>query len=243
MSDDRFLRETADDDELSLLFTAVGEDLTGAIADCIELAGRRSAVERRMIEMLESAVDDGLDDSSGAVWIALVLGEIQSHAAIPVLVRALAGRDETLAEAAIDAIKRIGEPAFDAVMQALEDADNPDFEHAACHALEGVSSWEHPYMLAEVRDFLLERIGRRSLSTRALEDAALAAARLGDVRALPLIKKALKGRFKGVNAALQDAVEMLQENKAGVPLVVDATPWQERVEWMTGDAFTPDEKE
>ncbi len=242
MDDDRSARDMPEDDEISLLFTAVGKDLTGAIEDCIELAGRRSAVERRLVELLDAAVEEGADESSGTAWVALVLGEIQSRAAIPALVRALAGSDETLCDAAIDAIRRIGEPAFDAVMQAMEGADAPEFEHTAYQALEGVATWEHPYMLGEVRDFILDRIKRPALPARAMEDGALALARLGDLRALSILKKALAGRFKGVNPTIQDAIEMLQENKDGAPLIAGATPWQERVEWMTGDAFTPDEE-
>ncbi|HAK95741.1 MAG TPA: hypothetical protein DCM87_12280 [Planctomycetes bacterium] len=237
MNDDRWLREIADDDEVSLLFTAAGDDLLRAIEVCIELAGRRSAVERRLIELLELAVDEGLDDSSGAVWIALVLGEIQSRPAVPVLVRALAASDETLAEAGIDAIKRIGEPAFDALMQALDGAEEPEFEHAAYQAIEGVATWEHPYMLDEVRDFLLDRVRQPAIGARSIEDAALVLARLGDRRALPVLKKILGNRFKGLNPALQDAIEMLQENNDGVPLASAAIPWQERVRWLAGDAF------
>jgi HEAT repeat protein len=242
MSDDDSPHDMADDDEVSLLFTAVDEDLAGAIEDCIELAGRRTAIERRLVELLEAAVDEGTDDSSGAMWVALVLGEIQSRSAIPALVRALSGHDEALIDAAVDAIKRIGEPAFDAVMQSMEGADNADFEHAACQALEGVAMWEHPYMLAEVRDFILERVKSPALPARSLEDGAHALAHLGDLRALPILSKLLKDRFKGNNPAIQDAIEMLDENKAGLPLVTGATPWQERVEWMTGDALTPDEE-
>ncbi len=237
MNDDRRLREMADDDEVSLLFTTAGDDLVHAIDGCIELAERRTAIERRLVELLELAVDEGPDDSSGAVWIALVLGEIQSRPAIPALIRALAGSDETLVEAGIDAIKRIGEPAFDAIMQAMDGAEDPEFEHAAYQALEGVATWEHPYMLGEVRDFILDRVTRPSLGARSLEDAALALARLGDRRALPVLEKILKSRFKGLNPALQDAVEMLQENTDGVPVAAAAIPWQERVRWLIDDRF------
>ena len=237
MNDYRRQRDMADDEELSILFTAAGNDLVRAIEDCIELAGRRSAFERRLIELLELAVDEGLDDPAGAVWIALILGEIQSRPAIPALIRALTGSDEALAEAGVDAIMRIGEPAFEAIMQALDGAEEPEFEHAAYQALAGAAAWEHPYLLEEVRDFLLERLKRPALGARSLEDAGLALARLGDRRALPVLKRILKERFKGLNPALQDAIEMLQENAAGVPIATVVTQCMERERWLTRDTF------
>ena len=47
----------------------------------------------------------------------------------------------------------------------------------------------------------------------------------------------IRDSFKGLNPALQDAIEMLQENAAGVPIATVVTPCRERVRWLTGDAF------
>ncbi len=237
MEDFKWLRERVNDEEILLLFTAVGDDLRRAVGYVMERASRRSSVENTLIELLEQAVDEGVDDTEGSVWIALILGELQSRRAVPVLLRALACEDETLAEAAVDAIQRIGEPAFDAVMEALEETQSLEFELACYRALQGAGAWEHPYLLQEVKDFLLDRLSRRELHPTAYENLALTLARLGERRALDPIRTVLSEKFHNVNSALQDAVEMLEENEAGVPYGVTIPSWEERLEWITGESF------
>ena len=243
MAETRWLRELAGDDEVGLLFTATGDDLFRIMERVLELADRRTEVENRLIELLSLAVDQGIDDTYGSVWICLILGEIQSRPAIPVLLRALAGSDEPLQEAAVDALRRLGEPAFDAVMDALREEHSLDFELAAYRVLEGAALWEHPYLLEEVRDFLCERILSGSLPAPALEAAALTVARLGDRRVLDYLRKVLRDQFQDRNAALRDAVEMLEENESGLPLIADFVHWTDRVAWLLGEAFTFPEEE
>ena len=237
MEESRWLREHVEDEELSLLFTAVGDDLRRAIEYVMDRAARRSAVERSLLELLELAVNENLDDTYGSVWISLILGELQCRNAIPIFLRALGSGDEVLRDAAVDALRRIGEPAFDAVMKALEENREEEFELACYAALEGAGAWEHPYLLEEIRDFLLERIRNSELSAPALEAAALALARLGDRRAIEPIRSLLVERFGNINPALRDAVEMLEENREGIPLPSRLSSWEDRLEWITGEAF------
>jgi HEAT repeat protein len=244
MADQGWLREDVPDDEVGLLFTSVGDDLHKAIANVMERAARNTSVEATLIDLLERAVEEESDDTGGAVWIALILGELGSREAIPTLVRALYSEDEPLCEAAVDALRRIGEPGFDEIMKALDRNENVEFELACYRALEGVGAWDHPYLLDEVRDFILARFTMGALPAAALEGAALTLARLGDRRALEPIRGLLRDRFQNLNASLRDAAEMLEENAEGIPLVPSMTAWEDRLAWLTrGEARRTGEKD
>jgi HEAT repeat protein len=237
MAEHPWLRETVEDEDVALLFTAAGVELRKAISYVMERAAQRSSFEETLLRLLELAVDEGIDDTDGSVWISLVLGEIQSRRAIPIFLRALSGEDEALCDAAVDALRRIGEPGFDAVMEALEENDELTFQLAGYRTLEGAATWDHPYLLEEVKDFLLARVAAPNAPAPALEGAALALAQLGDRRALRHLKTLLKDRFEGVNASVQDAVEMLEENQEGIPLITSLPPWEDRLAWLTGESF------
>ena len=237
MTESRWLRETVEDEDISLLFTAVGDDLLKTISYTMDRAAGRLSVEHSLIDLLSLAVEERNDDTQGSVWIALILGEMRSVEAIPVLLRALAAPDETMADAAEDAFKRLGEPGFEAVMRALSDTEDPSFLLAGYRALEGAGAWEHPYLVEEVGDFLLDHAAAPDQTAAVVEGAALALARLGDRRALEPLKTLLTRRFKNINPSLRDAVEMLEENSAGVPMQVDLTAWEERVGWLSSEGF------
>jgi len=234
------------DEQIALLFTASGEDLERIVEDTMARAERASGVERTLLELLEAAVDEGIDDTNGAVWISLILGELQSREAIPLFLRALSQDDESLAEAAVDALRRIGEPALDAVMQALDADTTDEFQESCFKALEGAGAWDHPYLVEEARDCVLGRLEAGGLSDRGLEAAAMALARLGDRRAIEPIKAALAERFHNVNGSLTDALEMLEENEAGTPLLPGLPSWEDRLTWLSRaslEGFEPPQRD
>lgn len=232
-----WLREMIENEDLLPLFTSDNEDLHKTIADIMDLANRKKDVERELIHLLEVAATHGNDDTQGALWIMLILGETQSRESIFTLINALKSPDEALQEGASDAIQRIGEPAFEALMESCAGTPPTEFDQISLATLTGAIAWEHPYLLDEVRDFIVEKIGNEDLPQRSLESAALASAMLGDRRALPVLQSLLKARYGGVNAALQDAIGMLEDNPEGAPIPKQIVTWEDRVSQLTEHLF------
>ncbi len=233
-----WLRDFVEREEIDPLFTATGSELKKSIKDLMLLANRQYEIENELNSLLEISVEKGNDDTRGSVWIALILGEIQSRQAIFTLVKALASRDESLQEAAIDALTRIGEPAFDALMEYAEGTPDPDFDVAGMKTLSCARVWSHPYLLDEVKSFMLKKIQTPGLSQRPLEAAAMANAKLGNTKALTPLKAILKKRFNGMNGFIQDAIEMLEENPEEQPIQDRHPVWEERFELLTEDLLS-----
>ena len=73
-----WLREMIDNDDLLPLFTSDSGDIHKSIGEVMDLANRKKDVERELIQLLGIAAEHGNDDTKGALWIMLILGEIQS---------------------------------------------------------------------------------------------------------------------------------------------------------------------
>ncbi|MBN1418815.1 MAG: hypothetical protein JXP34_08565 [Planctomycetes bacterium] len=236
--DDESLRDRVDP-ELSALFTEAGGHHARLIANLIDRAQDDPALELGLIEALEMAIEEGDDATGGTAWVALVLGEIRSREAVGVLIRILDETDdETLQEAATDGLARIGPFAMEAVGVCLDEDPARPGARGMIRAIETGSL--RPGDIERGRDILLDLLGRaHSLASWMVEELALSLARLGDRRALDPLRALLGERFHGSDPSLQDAIEMLEGNERGLPLISGPAPWRDRFGWLTGRFPSP----
>ncbi len=231
--DTPWLREMVDDD-LLVLFVDDGEEIARAVRHFIALAREKGAVEDQLIDLLEMSLEHLNDDSSASMWAIVILAEIGSVRAIPVLRRALLA-DEVLQDSAQIALLRIGSPAVEAVMDAIDEDENPRLNRAAYPLLGMIGVLEDNLMSERVANFLQARVPIERRSERedsALEELFQAVARIGDRRQLESMKEILRQEFSENNPALQDAIELLEENIAGVAIGASTPPWEERYGWV-----------
>ncbi len=231
--DTPWLREMVDDD-LLVLFVDDDEEIARAVRHFITLAGERDAVEGQLIDLLEMSLEHLNDESSASMWAIVILGEIGSVRAIPVLRHALLA-DEVLQDSAQIALLRIGSPAVEAVMDAIDEDENPRLNRAAYPVLGMIGVLEDNLMSERVAGFLQARVPVERRSERedsALEELFQAIARIGDRRQLESMKEILREEFSENNPALQDAIELLEENIAGVAIGASTPPWEERYGWV-----------
>ena len=231
--DTPWLREMVDDD-LLVLFVDDGEEIARAVRHFIALAREKGAVEEQLIDLLEMSLEHLNDESNASMWAIVILGEIGSVRAIPVLRRALLA-DEVLQDSAQIALLRIGSPAVEAVMDAIDEDENPRLNRAAYPLLGMIGVLEDKLMSERVANFLQARVPIERRSERedsALEELFQAVARIGDRRQLESMKEILREEFSENNPALQDAIELLEENIAGVAIGASTPPWEERYGWV-----------
>ena len=222
------------DDDLLVLFVDDGEEIARAVRHFIALAREKGAVEDQLIDLLEMSLEHLNDDSSASMWAIVILAEIESVRAIPVLRRALLA-DEVLQDSAQIALLRIGSPAVEAVMDAIDEDENPRLNRAAYPLLGMIGVLEDNLMSERVANFLQARVPIERRSERedsALEELFQAVARIGDRRQLESMKEILREEFSENNPALQDAIELLEENIDGVAIGASTPPWEERYGWV-----------
>ena len=231
--DTPWLREMVDDD-LLVLFVDDDEEIARAVRHFMELAQEKTAVEEQLIDLVEISLEHLNDDSSASMWAIVILGEIGSVRAIPVLRHALLA-DEVLQDTAQIALLRIGSPAVEAIMDAIDEDENPRLNRAAYPLLGMIGVLEDDLMSDRVANFLQARVPVERRSDRedsALEELFQAIARIGDRRQLETMKEILSEDFSDNNPALQDAIELLEENIAGVAIGASTPPWEERYGWI-----------
>src|SRR5262245_52063586 len=91
-----WLREMVDED-LLVLFRTDPEALELAVPHLIEVARQDADLEGRLIDLLDQAIAHQNDDSQASLCAAIILGEVPSTRAIPVLARGLSSdADEVL---------------------------------------------------------------------------------------------------------------------------------------------------
>jgi hypothetical protein len=233
-----WLRDMVEDD-LQVLFSDDRRVLKRALRGFVARAAEDPELEARLVDLLETSVEHQNDDSSASVCAALILGEIGSVRALGVLQRALAlDSDEELHEAAQAALLRMGAPAIDAVLASLDEADDPAFAAPAYELLGMIGSAGDAELSRRVKDFLEERVEverRKPLAERAIGDVFRASARLGDRDQIDAMKMVLREDYGGRNPEIQDALEMLEENTAGIPIAGEVSPWEEHFGWLLGD--------
>lgn len=222
--------------ELHVLFSDDHQEIARGVRHFVALAQADDRVAEQLIELVELAIEHGNDDSSAAVWTVVILGEIGEGRAISLLQRALlSDEDEALQDAARVALLRVGSPAIEALIDAIDEGDHPALNRAAYPVLGMVGVLDDALLTERVTDFLQERveIERRSEDPpRALEELAQAISRVGDRRQLEPLREILREEFSGFNPTIQDSIEQLEENVDGVPIGVTTTPWEERYGWI-----------
>jgi hypothetical protein len=233
-----WLRDMADEDLLAL-FEDDRRVLKRAVRGLISRAAEDPDLEARLVDLLELSLEHRNDDSSASVCAAIILGEIGSTRGLGVLQRALAlDSDEELQEGAQTALLRMGAPAIDAILLSLEEIEDPAFAGPAYEVLGMAGSLGDEELASRVKGFLEERVEverRKPRAERAIEHIFRASARLGDRRQIDAMKRVLGEDYGGRNPAVEDAIEMLEENEAGLPISGDVPPWEERFGWLFGD--------
>jgi hypothetical protein len=236
--DTPWLRDMVDED-LLVLFSEDRRALKRAVRGFIARAPEDPDLEARLVDLVETSVEHRNDDSSASVCAAIILGEVGSTRALGVLLRALAlESDEEFLEAAQTALLRMGAPAIDAVLLWIDEADDPAFTAPAYELLGMTGSIEDAELGRRVRGFLEERVEverRKPPPASAIGHVFRASARLGDRRQIDVMKRVLREDYGGRNPEIQDALEMLEENAAGVPIAGEIPPWEERFGWLLGD--------
>lgn len=208
-----------------------GPEPLAGIAELVAVAEADEEIESQLVEVLQASLDDPVDVTMGTAAVTLVLGEIGSHEAIGALIAALTSDDEMIVAAAIRALRRIGAPALEALLELLDDPEiDADVAQSIVEALEGVTLHELADLRAEIEARLLQELLEPGLRSRRREAAALALARLGVRRSRPVIERISSEEFRQGNAFLLEAIELLEEHPDGLPCPA-AGPWQEDLRW------------
>lgn len=174
-------------------------------------------LEEHIIEHLDTAIDSGNYSSLGPASLALILGEIRSLPATHSLLKALACDDEVLVQTAVRALRRIGGPAFEQILEFLEAEDlDPDLSTAAIETLEGIGFHDLPELQSRIEDLLIRNLLDPSVERIRREACALALARLGVQRSGDYISEILERDFPTGNSYLSEAVEILAEHPQGL---------------------------
>ena len=221
------------DERITGLF---GNDPFTSVAELTDAARSDVELESQLVDLLQASLDNPIDVSLGTAAVTLVLGEIGSREAIGPLIGALASEDEMVVAAAIRALRRVGEPALEAILELLDSPDlDEDVAQFVVESLEGVSMHDLPELRGQIESRLLRELLEPGVRPRRRESAALALSRLGAERARPVIERVLAAEFDGGNAYLIEALEIIEEHPDGLPSPARG-PWQEDLRWA--DATT-----
>ncbi len=224
------------DEDLLALFSEDDEEIARAVRHFVALAAQDSRAEEQLIDLLDLSLEHQNDDSSASVWTAVILGELRSRVAIPLLLRALlVENDEQLQDAAEVALLRIGEPAVEALMTAVEEEGHPHLNRRVYGALGSIGVLDDEFVRDRVMEFLASRVSaerREAPEERGLVDLCGAIARVGDRRQIPVLKELYGAEFASNHPAVLDAIELLEENEAGVAIRATIPPWEERYGWI-----------
>ena len=219
------------DERIQALF---GNDPFTAVAELTEAAGDDEELETQLVDLLQASLDNPIDASLGTAAVTLVLGEIQSREAIGPLIGALAADDEMVVAAAVRALRRVGEPALEALLDLLDSSDlDDDVAQAIVESLEGVSMHDLPEAQGQIESRLLRELLEPGIRPRRRESAALALARLGVHRSREVIEHLFENEFGSANSYLQEALEILEEHPDGLPSPAQS-PWHEDLRWADG---------
>jgi hypothetical protein len=226
-------------DDLEVLFSEDQRVLERAVRRMIHSLSEDSKLEGELIELLEASLEHQNDDSSASLCATIILGEARSIGAVDVLQRGLASdSDEALQDAAAVALLRIGAPAVLSLLETLEADADPRLYSPAYSLLGMVGVLEDEGLKERVLEFLESRVEterKKPIGERALEEVFRAHAQLGNRRHLPIMKRVLAEDYRGYHPGIQDAIEMLEENAAGIPIVTTSPPWEEHYGWLFDD--------
>ncbi len=184
-----------------------------AIAALIALGAAAVAPLLRLLDEIEVDEDDWTP-----LWIAVTLGELRSPAAVPALLRLMAlPEGDVLAEAAGEAIAKIGVPALPALTVFAREERAWEARHHAYAALGQIPG--------EVSlRFLIGALDRDPLLWTAI---AMALADLGDPQGIPALKALLPRCEAREAAAVREALDILEGRQPSYPRS-HARPWRQR---------------
>jgi len=149
------LRDHVDDPDLRGLFEDDSSDVQIAVRELLGQARADDSMADRLIEALETSVEECVDDTDASAWIAVVLGEIGSVEAILVLLRCLVDDDdEILQDAAYVAILRIGPHALRALMEWLDEEPGQSLRQQGYRLLGDSAILEDADLVEEAREFV-----------------------------------------------------------------------------------------
>ena len=123
-------------------------------------------------------------------------------------------------------------------MEEMDEGEAPGLSLPGYRLLGQAGILEDEKLLAGILDFLESRVElerRRPRAEGTLEGLFFASAYLGDRRQIDVMKRVLAEDFHGNHPGIQDAIEMLSENTAGVPIASDRPPWVDRYGWLFTD--------
>lgn len=223
------------DPRLSLLFDEDGAVASRACLELVSIVFDDPELELEMIELLQTNIEQEEGFSTGELCIALLLGEIRSAPATAALLSCLNMDDEMLQRIAIRSLQRIGGPAFDQILDLLENPEM-DSESAAMaiESLEGISLHDLPQHRENIEERLRIDLVNRTLPLERREAVAIALARLGVAGVTETIELLLQEEFQEGNAFITEALEIMTEYPEGLPGHAE-DPIEQVVQWFSDE--------
>ncbi len=177
-----------------------------------------------LVQLLEDIDPD--DDDWSPLWAATALGELRSADAVPALLRLLAlPEGDVLAEAAVEALAKIGVPALPALLPFTRNAREWETRHYGYTAIGLIPSDESLRFL----------IGALDADAMLWSSIAMALGELGDRRALPALA-ALVARCDAREApAVKESIAILEGRQPPYPSPL-AEPWDEKFRGIAAEA-------
>ncbi len=204
------------DPRLTHLFRGDLDEVTEACIQLINTVFDDPELEQSMIERIQQLIDDEEGFLPGELCMALILGELRSAPATPIFLQALRDEDEMLQRISIRSLQRIGDPAFEAILEMLEDPQlEGETASLAIEALEGISLHELPQQRTAIEERLRKDLLSQQLPLPRREAAATALSHLGMADAIDLMEEVLQRDFPHGNVLIGESLEALKENPSG----------------------------
>ena len=223
------------DPRLALLFDEEAAVVSRACLELVPIVFDDPELELEMIDLLQRNVDQEDGFATGELCMALLLGEIRSAPATGVLIRCLQVEDEMLQRIAVRSLQRIGSPAFDEILELLEDPSlEGEFSVMAIESLEGITLHDLPHHRENIEDRLRIDLVDRKLPIERREAVAIALARLGISEASETIELLLEQEFPDGNVFISEAHDLMTEYPNGLPGHAE-DPIEQVVRWISDE--------
>jgi hypothetical protein len=132
-------------------------------------------------------------------------------------------------------MRRIGSPAFDAVIELLDDIElDGELAALAIECLEGVSLHDLPQSREAIEECLRADLMRPQMPVQRTEATALALAHLGVVEAIEIIERVLDRDFPDGNAFITDALDLLRDHPQGLSGFAE-DPIENVLRWLSAE--------
>lgn len=223
------------DPRLTNLFLGDLDQVTEACLQLINTVFDDPELEHSMIERIQMLIDDQEGFLPGELCMALILGELRSSPSTNIFLQALREEDEMLQRIAIRSLQRIGDPAFEAILDMLEDPTiEGETAALAIEALEGVSLHELPQQKNAIEERLRRDLLANDLPLIRREAAATVLSHLGMADATDLMETVLLRDFPHGNVLISESLEALKENPLGQGGVAE-DPIENILSWLELD--------